>query len=141
MHAELLEAFVSHDFCDFTFALVRDPRERLISEYKMRKDKAQLPFKEWVVSTFGRYQKNPYVYDNHIRPQVEFVTKYTKVFKFEEGLSAPVSEVCDLVGQELPNMPHKRKSISFFPEEDRELLDLIFDFYREDYEAFNYSLS
>lgn len=140
MHREIIEAFIPENFCDFTFSVVRNPWSRLLSEYKMRKDNAGLQFREWVEITFDRYQKNPYVYDNHIRPQIDFITKSTKVFKFEDGLSAPVQAVAELLGTPSPDLPRKRESGHFVPPEDSELDRLIYDFYRMDYEAFQYPL-
>ena len=139
MHAELLKAFVPMEFCDFTLTIVRNPKHRLISEYKMRKDTVEQSFDEWVQSTFDRYQKNPYIYDNHIRPQWEFITETTKVFRFEDGLALPVSDVAKLVGLKPGNVPQKRKSQPYEPEKNLDIDRLIYDFYRKDYEMFEYA--
>lgn len=139
MHGELLDAFIPKDFCELTFTVVRDPKQRLLSEYKMRKEKAGLPFDEWVERTFERYGKNPYLYDNHIRPQTEFLTSATKIFRFENGLAAPIAEVAGLIGRPSEDIPQKRKTAPYTPEPNPQLDRMIHDFYRKDYDALGYA--
>lgn len=82
---------------DFMFAVVREPVSRLKSELGMH---LQQNFRnsveqndQWVMDALAGYQANPYLYDNHLRPQYEFIAPGVAVFRFEEGLDAILAEV------------------------------------------------
>jgi hypothetical protein len=118
MEAAVADEFFRDGFCDARFAVLREPKARLISEYKMRRTivdehlrglgpwKSRLrklvksvtdrrnptrdgipSFDTWVRRVFAVYPDNPYVHDNHIRPQVEFVGPDYRLFRFEDGLT------------------------------------------------------
>ncbi|MCK6370198.1 MAG: sulfotransferase family protein [Gammaproteobacteria bacterium] len=81
----------------FMFAVVREPVSRLKSELGMH---LQQNFRnsveqndQWVMDALAGYQANPYLYDNHLRPQYEFIAPGVAVFRFEEGLDAILAEV------------------------------------------------
>jgi len=82
---------------DFMFAVVREPVSRLKSELAMhlqigfRNDVAQND--QWVLDGLKRYRENPYVYDNHLRPQSEFIVPGIDVMKFEDGFDTIFSSI------------------------------------------------
>ncbi len=88
MHAELFDTFVPPKFYNKGFCVIRHPIARLVSEYRWRQtlDQASLPFDPWVRRQIAAYAQNPYVLDNHMRPQHEFIGKKIKVFRFEDGI-------------------------------------------------------
>jgi len=82
---------------DFMFAVVREPLSRLKSELGMH---LQHNFRnsvtqndKWVLEALTGYQANPYLYDNHLRPQYEFIAPGVDVFRFEDGLDSILAEV------------------------------------------------
>lgn len=113
MHAALYEPLFKGAFVDARFAVLRDPVERLVSEYRYRrgqverKGKRQMPsFEAWVERAFRLYADNPYFLDNHIRPQAEFVCDGMKLFRFEDGLEAVTGWLEDLSGLKGPPLEH-----------------------------------
>jgi uncharacterized caspase-like protein len=103
MHAAVYRPLIRAGFYDHGFAILRDPVARLVSEYRYRAgqvrrrtDKAMPPFGAWVGRSFRRYDRDPYVLDNHIRPQTEFVVPGLQLFAFEAGLD-PVFDWIDRV--------------------------------------------
>jgi hypothetical protein len=80
---------------EIVFAVVRDPISRLKSEVAMR---LQANFQnkvdqndQWVLDAFERYQANSYVYDNHLKPQSEFIVPGVQVFRLEDGVESILS--------------------------------------------------
>ncbi|MGW8566298.1 sulfotransferase family 2 domain-containing protein [Isoptericola sp. NPDC055881] len=97
MHGELLaEVFRLHRF-DAVFAVVREPVARFRSEYVMR-HKQELStdaeaVEAWAVERFEKFATNPYVHDNHIRPQAEFLVPGAQVYRLEDGLTAALEDL------------------------------------------------
>ncbi|MCV2894094.1 sulfotransferase family protein [Lentibacter sp. XHP0401] len=99
------------------FAVIRDPLERMVSEYRYRraqvlkKGKREMPpFERWAKRAMRLYGENAYFLDNHIRPQAEFVRPQTKLFRFEDGLKAVTSwleKICEIQG---PPLEHRLPS-------------------------------
>lgn len=85
---------------DAIFAVVRDPVARMASEYRWQRQGrrgtwlgralACLPFPLWLRVMLTVAQKNPYAFDNHFRPQSEFVPDTATVFRLEDGLGPPL---------------------------------------------------
>jgi len=89
MHAPILRETFDLDKFDHIFMSVRHPVKRLLSEYRMRLDPLYpVDFNDWFTDIFEEYQKNPYVNDNHIRPQHEFWIEGARVFKQEDKFAA-----------------------------------------------------
>lgn len=131
---------------DLAFAIVRDPLERAISEYRMRSKARVRPFDEWLHDVLLKRASGPFHLDNHLRPQHEFVGPGVEVLRFEdgldEGLMARLSRACgrDLVLQPLP----RRADASLVRRAEvvpgRAALDLLARVYAEDYRRFGYPL-
>ena len=90
MHAEMLNALLKISSFDLVFMIVRNPIERIKSEFKWRKKynmiDQKISYENWLTKTLRRYYKNNYIYGNHIRPQHEFELPEAKIFKMENGL-------------------------------------------------------
>jgi hypothetical protein len=87
-HADLLKGVFRLERFDYTFMTVRHPVDRIKSEYELRwqRGSERRPFDEWVEETLARYATDPYVLDNHIRPQHEFLVPGSDVYRVEDGL-------------------------------------------------------
>lgn len=90
---EDLNAIFGEDYFDYCFTIVRNPYERLASEYRWRVQKnkqagnAPLPaFSTWVSENIATYEANQWILDNHLRPQTEFLGPRVNRFYFEDGL-------------------------------------------------------
>lgn len=98
-------------------------------------------FDAWVEAVFRAYRRDPYVNDNHIRPQVEFIDPSHTLFRFEDGFD----RVYDWIDQ-VTNTPSGHRSLHLkrsgetvegIRDETRALIEA---FYAEDY-AYLRSLS
>lgn len=137
---------------DTVFAVVRDPLDRLISEYRyqrrMRRGTvlgrwmAHLPFSTWAGLMLAMAERNPYAFDNHLRPQSDFIPDHAHVFRLEAGLD-PVttwlSRNAAVPGPE--RIPHvlagKTKMKTRLYSEDIVKIRMT---YARDYERFGYCL-
>lgn len=160
MEAATRRTVLPDGFCDKRFCILRDPFERLLSEYRYRATRRNpagaLPkhigtsdtltveldwttefcgtFDAWVEKIFSDQIADPYVSDNHIRPQVEFTGPDVTMFLFEEGLDR-VFRWIDHVTQTNPSIvPLDRNSSAKFSIQMREKTrQSIESFYREDF--------
>jgi hypothetical protein len=87
LHAAVLREILRLDRFAFIFMTVRDPFARIVSEYKMRlhDNPAMPPFRAWLEEQLRTYHADPFVLDNHIRPQAEFWMPGARVFRLEDG--------------------------------------------------------
>lgn len=86
---------------DAIFAVVRDPVARMASEHRWQRGHrrgtrlgkllARLPFSFWLRLMLAVAARNPHAFDNHLRPQSDFIPEGAVVFHLEEGL-APVAD-------------------------------------------------
>lgn len=89
---QLAEEFPNAEF-DFAFMIVRDPIARLGSERayraRLRESRNRPPivaYDLWTRRMLARSAEDPSHFDNHFRPQVEFLLPDTTVFRFEDGI-------------------------------------------------------
>jgi hypothetical protein len=148
-------------FCDHRFCILRDPFERVLSEYRYRatrRNKADdLPdhigpgdkltveldwtkefcgtFDEWVQKIFSDQVIDPYLSDNHVRPQTEFTAPDLKMFLFEDGLEQVLSWIDRITNTKRATVPLDHNSSCKFSiqmlEKTRALIE---DFYRKDFQ-------
>ena len=81
---------------DAVFALVRDPVARIASEHRWQrqgrrgtalgKALAWLPFSLWLRVMLAVVERHPHAFDNHLRPQGDFIPETAVVFRLEDGL-------------------------------------------------------
>jgi hypothetical protein len=142
MHAEIYGNLIPTEFCDYGFTVVRHPTFRIFSEFRYLRDRygLTLKFDEWVRLNLERYQLNSYVLDNHIRPQVEFMIPTLEVFRNEDGLEKPIAKAAEVLGLAGVNTSNRELVASEISVELRsETFEQLLDFYRPDFEAFDYS--
>lgn len=118
-----------------TFTVIREPLERILSQFGMfhrNNSFTEHHFHEYVLKVFELYRQNPFVDDNHIRPQSHFIHKNMKVYKFGEwdDMISDLSNYCDFKNKVLP---HTQKSQKWEWTPLPETEEIVRDFYREDY--------
>lgn len=100
---------------DVVFAVVRDPAARMASEYRWQrrgrrgtllgKLLAHLPFAIWLRVMLATAERHRHAFDNHLRPQADFVPDHAHVFRLEEGLSALTGWLTEMAGEVVSGDP------------------------------------
>jgi hypothetical protein len=135
---------------DFAFAVIRNPYDRIRSEYHWRtgieyRASGVWPnYSNWVERALrDAVTRHPTLLDNHIRPQFDFLGETVEVFRYEDGLEEARRAVCKLLGVESPadELPHLRvpESHSTASLSPRALL-AVNRFYAADFEFLGYDL-
>ena len=154
MHGDLLKSYFDLSKFSSIFMMVRHPVERIISEYNYRMKIAKIEKKEnveintWINEAIQACSFNPYIYDNHLRPQWHFLLDNCKVFKLEDSMYSKwvesvekhcnikfsIREVKVFFSSGLPtkDIGSKLSNLTF---------DLIYKFYERDFEIFKYKKS
>ena len=144
LHAELLHQLIKPEAFDHIVTLVREPMSRLISEYSWQKVQGMtdLQPEQWIEQTFSEFQKDPFLDDNHIRPQSDFILDPTKIYKLEEdGVHRALETVSPATEGEYPpieKLKSIRKSTAIL-EAFEIAKNRICEFYANDYEVLGYS--
>lgn len=158
LHAEPLEILLNFDEFDSIFTVVRNPFARFKSEYYWQRAQriTDLGVDEWIAETFEKYCHNSYIYDNHIRPQVEFLpdSKKLQVFKLEEGgveearkiflnFSHQPGKIRSLLRRVTAHLAKEKQGKRSMKNPEIETkfagyYDRIVEFYQKDYRAFSY---
>ena len=143
-HGALLESLFHPSLFDHVFMVVRNPIDRAVSDFRYLVRRRQLAdnppnFSRWLRYRLFRASLNPYYMDNHFRPQLEFECFDTAVYRFEDGLSAPIVDMNAKLGTQVPeDLPRVNEAAPVevhVREADKEL---IYGRYREDFERFGY---
>jgi hypothetical protein len=130
---------------DWAFAIVRDPYDRMESEYFFRTSIYKNPtghlpdFSTWVLHHLRKTDTNPFQLDNHLRPQTDLLDSDVRVFRFEAGLKPVVHELSKRFGLEAPAEidqanASQRKPVHW----SLEALNAFNDFYHNDFKQLNY---
>lgn len=97
IEARRLDEFFRLERFDVIFSTVREPIARFRSEYCMRNAAALRTDREsveaWSESALAAYESDPFVFDNHLRPQHEFVVPGASVYRLEAGLEGMVEDL------------------------------------------------
>jgi len=136
-HAEIrrVKQAIDFDSVDFSFTVVRDPIERLISHYNS--NLISDDFSSWVNDIFDVYEKNNYIADNHIRPQNEFISDDMIIFKFPDFHSVK-KLIDDRLGIEANiDFPFNGSSKKRYLNINHQTMERIQDFYKEDFKFLN----
>lgn len=121
LHAEPLEQLFRLERFDLIFTVVREPVARLRSEYVWRhrkKEQVDLGARAvsaWFASSVKRFRANPYLYDNHLRPQHEFLLPGSEVIRLEDGLAEGLRRLSDAHDLGLEGGPEQFKDSSSGP--------------------------
>ncbi|MXO59480.1 hypothetical protein GRI89_07985 [Altererythrobacter salegens] len=128
---------------DYSFAFVRDPMNRLVSEYRYQSGvsrASRLSFSSWAHLMIEAARREPRIYGNHLRPQVDFIPEGTEVFRYEQGFDQLISSLDRVLGVPGPkegvpfiNVSPKREALV----SDR-VANLVVNFYANDYLRFGY---
>lgn len=107
---------------DAVFALVREPVARMASEHRWQRHHrrgtllgkllARLPFSLWLRVMLAVARRHRHAFDNHLRPQVDFVPEAARVFRLEDGLAPAVRWLSEVTGTALDatGIPHALSS-------------------------------
>jgi hypothetical protein len=116
-HAALLDEMFDISRFDVVFCMFRDPVTRFQSEFAMRHKKlapeAATPERvaTWSDRVLASYGGDPYILDNHLRPQTEFVLPGTQTYRLEDGMEAVVADLNGRFDLGLDaEIPHQRSS-------------------------------
>lgn len=100
---------------DAVFALVREPVARMVSEHAFQRRHrrgtragralAHLPFPLWLRLMLAVARLNPHAFDNHLRPQADFIPDGAAVFRLEDGLGPALSWLSAATGAGMPAAP------------------------------------
>jgi hypothetical protein len=141
--ASLLEVMFDRSFFDYAFMVVREPVERLKSEYRaaraLGRVEARLPFGAWTALELARAKLSPHWRSNHYRPQSEFLCLGAEVLRFESGMASILATVSERLA--LPpsgSIPHKRRSDELAITVSDATRARIRSFYASDYRVFGY---
>jgi hypothetical protein len=150
-------AHYDYEVCDrlfrldrmYSFAIVRDPIDRMISEYRWAIERSsissslkKLSFSEFLRYALGKYRQDEDFLAGHLKPQSCFVGKrITRVFRYEDGLNKIVTEVLRDVGipsvgdVNVPKVNTSGRAPVVLSDDD---VAFIHETYADDYRKFGY---
>ena len=143
------------EFFDAAFAIVRNPVARIVSSYKFQRDVERLisddvSFSDWLAELPAVLAENPYQFDNHLRPQVDFMPPECAVFHLEHGLESVVAYLDSVAGNEKgpraigkENTSHRNAKAGIASEPivpSANDLEIIESLYRRDFEQLGYRI-
>jgi hypothetical protein len=126
-----------------SFAVVRDPVERLASEYRFQSGRSRasrLGFSSWLRVMFRAAALDPRIYENHIRPQTDLVPEGAEIFHLEDGFGPMVAWLDRVTGSAAPEievghfLKRRRQPVALL----RQDVARIAEFYAADYDRFGY---
>ncbi len=150
LHASLLGDLFRLELFAVTFAVVREPLARFRSEflYRHRRNAAAVTpasVETWGLDVLGRRVDDPYLLDNHVRPQHEFITPGMVVYRYEDGLDTAVASLrrdhgigltADLAAVNTPGSGLRSRDVPITPR----LHEAVVETYAADYERFGYAV-
>ncbi|MBU1835965.1 MAG: sulfotransferase family protein, partial [Alphaproteobacteria bacterium] len=153
---------IPEGFADHSFAILRDPMDRLLSEYRYRALRRNRPrdlptyigphdeltveldwetefhgsFDQWVATIFAGHSSDPYLCDNHVRPQADFICEHAQLFMFKDGLGDVFDWIDKVTGtqRQVIGLDHNA-SPQFAIDMQDETRQKIMNFYSADYRA------
>lgn len=143
--AQTLRQIVNLNHINYIFVTVREPVARILSEYRMLFRGFENPpeINSWIRTTLREYAQNNYLYDNHIRPQHEFLIRGCDIFKLENGLG---DRWIDTLSRKTGitfhnrNIEHPPPSTAAAPRLDPDVLERLANFYANDFSMLGYKL-
>jgi len=133
---------------DYAFAIVRNPYERIISEYfyltqwTYNKFEDRPDFSMWVIESLNKTKHDPFYLDNHLRPQYQFVDQEVEIFKFEIGIDTIIKVLSKKFEIKTSyNIPKKNVSKKEKIEFSLEAIEMVNEFYKKDFELFGYKMN
>jgi len=126
------------------FAVVRDPVKRMISEYKFQTGHSvttNFSFSTWLRIMFYATKKDVRACDNHIRPQVDLIPEGSEIFRLEDGFDQMIEWLDEKTGTTRDDLTvghFLKKSAKKDFALSKQDIELIIDFYKDDYERLGY---
>jgi hypothetical protein len=149
-HAKMLASIFRLGKFRGIFTVVRNPYARMQSEFAMRHRDPSKNHPDnvytWIERVTQQQKQRPFINDNHIRPQAEFILPQCEIFKLEDGLDAVFEGLHRKFGLQLP-YDGKHRSMSsdkrsgYRSEEvllTSKAIDLIDKFYTRDFKMLGY---
>jgi hypothetical protein len=141
LHAVLLKRLLLPDQFHLVFMLVRDPVQRMISEYRHAREmgrlEARLSFSTWLRICLRLVRSDPAFRNNHFRAQADYHVEGVKVLHFEDGMLACVNEINAAIGlPKLEELPHERRSKAYTAKPSPCDVELIQKAFAADYKMF-----
>lgn len=132
---------------DYAFTIVRDPYERMESEYFFFADPLAgkfgiaPDFSVWMLEQLTICGRNPLHRDNHVRCQLDFVDEGMDIFKYENGLESIAEHISRAIGlgNDFSNQrinAGNRRPLSW----TAQALESFNQFYQADFVKFGYEL-
>jgi len=142
-HAALLESMFGEGFFDYAFMIVREPVDRMRSEYRHSRKNwrpdSWMPFSTWITWTLSVAAVVPDLHNNHHRPQVDFRCFDAEVFHFEDGMDTILQRLAERLGLPKPEeIPHMKRAKDVKIEVTDACVARVRKFYAADCEAFGY---
>ena len=115
LHGALLRRLLLPGQFDLVFMLVRDPVQRMISEYRhareMWRPEALLSFSAWLRICLGLARTDPAFRNNHFRAQADYHVEGAKVLHYEDGMLPCLNEISATIGTpKFEELPRERQS-------------------------------
>jgi hypothetical protein len=142
---------------DFEFTIVRDPYTKLESEYfyqfgsiyrikewsikTIYKLKYFLSFNNFIKKELNIANNNLQYKENHFKPQVKFLTSKTKIYKYENNFTDLKKDLLNYeIDFEIGVKPYTRGRLSkiFRIKWEKSTIQLVNEFYKDDFDAFGY---
>jgi hypothetical protein len=146
LHAETLKNIFNVKRFSYCFTIVRDPIDRIKSEVRWRKKffNENIEPERWIYESLQTYPLNPFVHDNHIRPQSDFIFEGLTVFYMEDGLAPVIADLTSRFADHLdpaPAIPPVMTSqeSGYEIELSADLVTRLKEFYAIDYRNFHFS--
>ncbi|CAH7428144.1 hypothetical protein VCHA48O428_90027 [Vibrio chagasii] len=143
----VLSKIIPTKMIEKSFAVVRNPVNRIVSEYKYtvernRRIKLLFDINEFVSFSIKKSQGNRKFQDNHIRPQVDFVFDGMSIYKLETDMGSLSNDLKSKFDFYFASeIPHSNKSTHKVDEELSDAsLKVISEYYKEDFERFGYQV-
>lgn len=100
-HADMLQSVLNLARIDFCFAVCRQPLQRLLSEHSMQISKfpdTTIDFERWYLEMRELRSRDPFCFDNHLRPISEFLLPQAHLYSLNMGLKAIWFDLCEQLG-------------------------------------------
>ena len=147
-----LKSIVNMKELNNIFTLVRNPYERIISEFNWQFRDAKPcntpDINAWVIESLKNASNDLSYSDNHFRPSIDFIDsgQPCKIFKLEDGIEYIVEYFVREQGSTKKiDIPNEKKAQSFANSIKKQELNpsaitKINQFYKHDFEAFDYKI-
>ena len=124
------------------FCVVRNPLDRIISEYRWQRQHFGVDkcFADWLDCAFDSYSVDRFVFDNHIRPQHYFLGTGVQVFRLEDGIENCIESLIEegvlSISTRIPERAMSGSGDAVVP--NSQIAMRIREFYAEDYIQLGY---